>query len=60
MENAATKLRGSITAAPIGAVVGAFLGYMLAKNLGYNKTIAVISFGIVGLIAGSELTKKLK
>ncbi len=60
MENAATKLRGSFVAAPVGAVAGAFLGYMLAKKLGYNKTFAVISFAIVGLITGAELSKKLK
>lgn len=54
------KIKSSITTAPIGAVGGAVIGYLVAKKLGYDKTITVISFTVVGLIIGSAIGYKIK
>ena len=58
--DATGKIKSSITAAPIGAAAGAVIGYMVAKELGYEKTITVVSFTMVGLIIGSAIGYKVK
>jgi len=54
------KITSSVTAAPIGAVAGTVIGYLVAKQLGYEKTITVISFTVVGLLIGSAVGYKIK
>ncbi len=57
---AATKLKSSITNAPLGALGGAIVGYMVSKKLGYDKSFTVIGFTMVGLIIGSAIGYKIK
>jgi len=54
------KLKSSISAAPLGAAIGALSGIMVAKQLGYHKTFTVIGFTMVGLIIGSAIGLKMK
>ncbi len=58
MSGAAEKLKSSITSSPYGAGVGALLGYMTAKYFGYDKSLPIISFIVVGMIIGSSLSVK--
>lgn len=60
MDSAVAKIQGSVTAAPIGAAVGAIVGVIVAKQLGYGKTLTVIGFTVVGLIIGSAIASKIK
>lgn len=53
--SAVSKIKSTTIANPIGVFVGAIGGYMVAKKLGYNKTIAVISFTIVGAVLGGSI-----
>lgn len=55
MENSLPKIKASITGAPIGAAVGAVTMYLVAKRLGYHKSITVVPFTVVGLILGSVI-----
>jgi len=55
MAGEAEKLRASVSNAPLGALAGAIVGYLIAKKLGYEKTVSVVSFTVVGLIIGSAL-----
>jgi outer membrane lipoprotein SlyB len=54
------KIKSTVTAAPMGAAAGAIVGYFVAKKLGYDKTISVIGFTMVGLIVGSAIGQKIK
>ncbi len=56
----AQKIQDSITDAPIGALIGAISGYALARGLGYDKKISVVSFISVGIIIGTIIGKKYK
>ncbi len=49
------KLKSAVTMAPIGAVGGGIVGYMVAKKLGYEREISVISFTMVGVILGATI-----
>ncbi len=49
------KLTSSVTNAPLGALGGAIVGYLVAKKLGHEKSITVISFTVVGLLIGSAI-----
>lgn len=49
------KLKESLSAAPLGALAGGILGYLLSKKVGYDKTISVVSFTMVGAIVGSAI-----
>ncbi len=60
MPGEAAKLKSSVTAAPLGAVGGAIIGYLVSKKLGYDKNISVISFTMVGLIIGAALGSGIK
>ena len=60
MAGEADKLKSSISAAPMGAVGGAIIGYLVSKKLGYDKNISVISFTMVGLIIGAALGSGIK
>jgi outer membrane lipoprotein SlyB len=54
------KVKSTVTAAPIGAVGGAVIGYLIAKKIGYDKTLMVVSFAMVGLIIGATIGQTLK
>ena len=58
--NEGAKLKSSVSEAPLGAVGGAILGYLVAKKVGYEKTISVVSFTMVGLILGSFIGSSIK
>ena len=58
--NEISKLKDTVTSAPLGAVGGAIVGYLIAKRLGYDKTISVVSFTIVFLIMGAALGMGVK
>jgi outer membrane lipoprotein SlyB len=58
--NEGEKLKSTISEAPLGALGGAIFGYLLAKKVGYEKTISVISFTMVGLIVGSFIGSTIK
>jgi hypothetical protein len=60
MENALPKIKKGITSAPIGAIGGAVTGMLLARALGYHKSITIIPFTVVGMIVGYSLVKKFK
>lgn len=51
------KLKESVAVAPVGAAVGAIVGYLIAQQLGYHKNLPVVSFVMVGLIIGSTFKK---
>ncbi len=53
--NEAHKLEDAIIAAPLGAFGGAIAGYLVAKKLGYERNISVVSFTMVGLIIGCAI-----
>ncbi len=57
--NTITKIKSDVSVAPLGSLVGGILGYALAKNFGYDKTLTVISFTLVGVITGAILTSKI-
>ncbi|MES2287554.1 MAG: hypothetical protein V4547_17805 [Bacteroidota bacterium] len=59
MENALPKIKSGIKAAPVGAVIGIVGGYLLAKQLGYHKTITVIPFMVIGTIVGAAIGSKV-
>lgn len=59
MESALPKIKSGIEAAPVGAVVGIVSGYLLAKSLGYHKTITVIPFMVIGTIVGAAIGSKV-
>lgn len=54
------KIKSTVSRAPIGALSGAIVGYLIAKKIGYDKTLMVISFTMVGLIIGATLGHSLK
>jgi uncharacterized membrane protein len=60
MESALPKIKSGIKAAPVGAVIGIAAGYLLAKELGYHKTITVIPFMVIGTIVGAAIGSKVK
>jgi hypothetical protein len=60
MESTINKLKADISSGPLGAIVGGTLGYLLAKNFGYDKTLTVVSFVVVGGLTGAILTSKIK
>lgn len=60
MENAVPKIKQGLIDAPIGAGIGAVVGYAVAKQLGYHKAITVIGFTMVGLILGFTISKRIK
>jgi hypothetical protein len=39
----------------IGTVLGVTAGYYLAKKLGYEKTLTIIPFMLVGSLSGANL-----
>ena len=45
---------------PIGTVGGVLFGHYVAKQMGYNKEISVISFMIVGSIFGASIEHMIK
>ena len=53
--NEGSKLKSSVSEAPLGAIAGGIVGYLVCKKLGYDKTISVISFTMVGVIIGSYI-----
>lgn len=44
----------------IGTIAGLAAGYLLAKKLGYEKSITLFPFMVVGSITGSNLEAYLK
>lgn len=54
------KLTSSVSNAPLGALGGAIVGYLVAKKLGHEKSITVISFTVVGIIIGSAIGLNIK
>lgn len=44
----------------IGTIAGLAAGYFLAKKLGYEKSITLIPFMVVGSITGSNLEAYFK
>ena len=54
------KLKQTVGAAPLGAIAGGIVGYLVCKKLGYDKTISVISFTMVGVIIGSYIGSTIK
>ena len=54
------KLKKTFTDAPLGAIAGGIVGYLLSKKMGYDKTITVVSFTMVGLIVGSFIGATIK
>ena len=59
MNLASNKIVKSVTGAPIGAAIGAFGGYLVAKQLGYDKTLTVISFTMVGILIGASIGARI-
>lgn len=57
---AVEKIKSDIARAPLGALVGAIVGYVAAKKLGYNKTLTVVGFITVGTIIGGAIAYKMK
>jgi len=55
MSAEADKLKATLVAAPVGALIGGVTGYFISKKVGYDKTISVISFTMVGVILGSVI-----
>lgn len=60
MNNEASKLKETIIGAPLGAIGGGIIGYLVSKRLGYDKTISVVSFTMVGLIIGAAIGAGVK
>lgn len=60
MTNGVEKLKSSISGAPLGALTGAVIGYVMAKTTGYEKTASVVGFIMVGIITGSFIGSKIK
>ena len=58
--NEGAKLKNTITEAPLGAIVGAVVGYLVSRKVGYSKEISVVSFTMVGLILGSFIGSSIK
>lgn len=44
----------------IGTIAGVTAGYYLAKKLGYDKTLAIIPFMLVGSLSGANLQAYLR
>ncbi len=57
---ATKQFQATISDAPFGALVGAIVGYMVAKKIGRDKTITVISFISVGIAIGTIIGAKYK
>ena len=60
MDLASNKIIKSVNGAPIGAAIGAITGYLVAKQLGYDKTLTVISFTTVGTLIGAAIGAEIK
>ncbi len=60
MAGGVEKLTSSVSNAPLGALGGAIVGYLVAKKLGHEKSITVVSFTVVGLIIGSAIGLNIK
>lgn len=60
MGGEADKLKKTVSDAPLGAIGGAIVGYLICKKMGYEKNISVVSFTMVGLIIGSFLGASIK
>ncbi len=54
------KIKTTVGAAPLGALIGAVAGYIVAKGTGFHKTLLVISFTVVGTVIGASIGNKLK
>lgn len=54
------KLKTTVHNGPGGAVVGGIAGYLMAKHFGFEKTISVVSFTMVGLIIGASIGFQIK
>lgn len=54
------KIAKNVSAAPIGAIGGAIVGYLVSKKLGYDKTLTVVSFAMVGILIGAAFEAHLK
>lgn len=54
------KVKSTVTRAPLGAIAGACIGYLVAKHIGYDKTLMVVSFAMVGLLIGGTVGQSLK
>jgi hypothetical protein len=44
----------------IGTVLGVTAGYYLAKKLGYEKTLTIVPFMLVGSLSGANLQAYLR
>ena len=53
-------LKTTIENGPAGAVLGGISGWAIAKHFGFEKSITVVSFTIVGLIVGASIGYRLK
>lgn len=60
MENSISKIKTDFSNAPLGAIIGGAIGYIIAKNVKYDNTITVISFAVVGIIIGASIGQKIK
>lgn len=60
MENSITKITSSVRNAPIGSLIGVLAGWSVSKMLGYEKTLTVASFIVVGAIVGSAIGWSVK
>lgn len=53
------KIKDTLIGAPIGATIGGIIGWAVAKRIGYDKTLMVISFITVGTIIGGTIGASL-
>ncbi len=59
MENSLPKIKSGVSAAPVGALIGAIGGYLVARQTGYHNSITVVPFMVVGLILGFSIAKHI-
>ena len=55
-----SKIKTTVVGAPIGALAGVIIGYLVSKKIGYDKTFTVLSFATVGLIIGGTIGQSFK
>lgn len=60
MNTSIEKVKSTVASGPIGAIIGAGAGYCLAKHFGFEKSIPVISFMVVGVLIGASIGYSLK
>lgn len=60
MNQSIEKFKQTIVNGPMGAGIGGVLGYATAKHFGFEKTITVVSFTIVGVLIGASIGYSMK